>query len=447
MARRDNEVAVIGSLVIDGDCAVEIDRAGLSADDFEDHDCKLAFEVIEELRQNNAPFDPIIIAEDMAKRSPGDYVQFLLDAMAFTTTAANMAFYCEQVKDNANRQRFITALFDASSTANYGDWKAEADLVFEMLQDLKGPDRDIITGQMLNDSFLDYYEQAKEDPDSAYCRTGFEDLDRQFGGGMFKSEVYIIGARPGMGKTTLGINIAQNIVNRGGAVLFVSLEMSRQQIQAKRISLETGVRYTKLMAGRTDGAEEAKMMRWMAESINQPFFLTTKNMTVAEIGRHARQIKGLACVIIDYIGLISCAAESRQKPRYEQMTEISAALKAMAKMLAVPVLALCQLNRENTARSDKRPTMADLRDSGAIEQDAGAIILLHRPDYYQAKDAEEKRPEMESIELNVAKNRHAEPGVVRMWWNGNVGKILQPVKDEQGRPVQQQITDEEELPF
>jgi replicative DNA helicase len=160
-------------------------------------------------------------------------------------------------------------------------------------------------------------------------------------------------------------------------------------------------------------------------------------MTVGEIGRKARQIGNVSCIIIDYMGLISCSDDSRQKPRYEQLTEISAALKATAKALNIPILALCQLNRESTTRSDKRPTMADLRDSGAIEQDAGAIILLHRPDYYTIKESGET-PEMEEIELNVAKNRHAEPGIVRMWWHGNVGKISMKATEQ---------AELEELPF
>lgn len=423
MARYDSELAVIGSLMIDSACAVEIDRTGLIADDFEDRKCRLAFEVVESFRQSGIPFDPIIIADKMARLEPGDYTDFLAGAMAFTTTAANMAYYCQQVKDAADRQRFINLLFETSTSASYDDWKADAELISRTLLEMQSRENAVLSTETLGDTFLRYYTDAKTDPENAYCRTGFADLDKQLGGGMFKSEVYIIGARPGMGKTTLGINIAQNIVNRGGAVLFASLEMSEQQIQAKRISLETGIRYTDLMTGRVSGGEEAQMHDWLIEDRGKPFFLTTRSLTVSEIGRYARSIPKLSCIIVDYIGLVSCSAESRQKPRYEQMTEISAAFKALAKMLRIPVLALCQLNRENTTRSDKRPTMADLRDSGAIEQDAGAIILLHRPEYYRTQEDDAEKPEMEVIELNVAKNRHAEPGLVRMFWHGNVGKI------------------------
>ena len=438
MAQFNDEASVIGSIMIDSRCMVEVDKVGLAAEDFSIDIYRLMFEIIEELRQAGKPFgDPTLISEELAKRRPGeDWFSLLHDILIYTTTAANAGLYCQSVKDKANRRHFVDILTNASLTANYGDWKAEADAVYEALHDLKTYDTDILTGASLSDQFLDYYETAKKNPDSAYIKTGFADLDRQLGGGMFRSEVYIIGARPGMGKTTLGINIAQNIINSGGSVLFVSLEMSAPQIQAKRISLETKIRYTDLMAGRITPAQEFTVFDWLADNKAKPFYLTTNPATVGEIGRKARQIGNISCIIVDYIGLISCQAESRQKPKYEQMTEISGALKMMAKALNIPILALCQLNRESTTRSDKRPTMADLRDSGAIEQDAGAIVLLHRPDYYAIKESGEA-PELEEIELNVAKNRHAEPGLVKMWWHGNIGRIS----------MQSKTTEEEELPF
>lgn len=449
MARFNNECAVIGSVCLANtrisEILEEIDKAGLTAEDFESSICRTAFEVIEQLRADGVPVDPVVIADKMSELTPGDHVKFLGDCMVYATTPANMATYCALVKDGSVRQRYIDTLIRSAERASLGDWKAEAATVWETLQQLKTTDTALMSGEVLTESWIDYFEQVREDPEAAYCRTGFVDLDRQLGGGMFRSEVYIIGARPGMGKTTLAINIAQNVIRRGGSVLFVSLEMSEQQIMAKRLSLETNIPYTSLMTGRINDQEERTMRAWLAGQKNQPFFLTTRNSTTGDIARRARQIQNPSLIIVDYIGLISCSEESRSKPRYEQMTEISASLKALAKTLRIPVLALCQLNRENVSRGDKRPTMADLRDSGAIEQDAGAIILLHRPDYYEQKDAEAERPEMESIELNVAKNRHAETGVVRMWWNGNIGKLMQQSwRDE--KPAAK-VKEGDELPF
>ena len=451
MAKRNNELAVIGSVLIDSACLVEIDKYGVCLSDFDDPLCKLAFQSVERLRERNEPVDVVLVTAEMNRQEPGYYDEFVKETFVAAANVANAGLYCKALKDDVCRKRLIDTLDDALNNANYGDWRAIADTVFETVQGIKTSDSDVMTGEALADTFLDYFDLVREDPDNAYCRTGFKDVDDQLGGGMFKSEVYVIGARPGMGKTTLGINIAQNIINRGGSVLFVSLEMTAQQIQAKRISLETNIRYTEIMAGRITADEERTMRSWLNKNHSAPFYLITKPVTVGEISRHARRIENLTCVIIDYIGLVSCADESRNKPRYEQMTEISASIKAMAKMLGVPVLALSQLNRENTQRSDKRPTMADLRDSGAIEQDAGAIILLHRPDYYESKDTNEPRPEMELIELNISKNRHAEPGLVKMWWNGNYGRISMMAREHQEAhelvPIPATVMEEGELPF
>ena len=430
MARRNEELSVIGALLIDPKTIENVDRSGLCADDFADPAARLAFETIQALRAGGEKIDPLVLNDRMTKAGETDYTALIAEALKTTPTAANIGEYCRIVKDAAERAKFAEAVSRASEAAFYGNWRAEADNMLSLLQTMSGGENaDVMGSEELGTAFADYYEQVKANSEAAYCKTGFQDLDRQLGGGMFKSEVYIIGARPGMGKTTLAINIAENIVNSGRPVLMVSMEMTAQQIAAKRISVETGISYTSLIAGNIKGGEEAQMQDWLVESKSKPFFLTTRSdLTVAEIGRRARQVPDLACLIIDYIGLVPVPQSSQQKPRYEQMTEISAGIKALAKSLNIPILALCQLNRENTSRQDKRPTMADLRDSGAIEQDAGAIILLHRPEYYQQN--EEESHGIEEIELNVAKNRHAEPGVVRFYWNGTVGRISQIAREE-----------------
>lgn len=430
MARRNEELSVIGALLIDPKTIENVDRSGLCADDFADPAARLAFETIQALRADGEKIDPLVLNDRMSKAGETDYTAMIAEALKTTPTAANIGEYCRIVKDAAERAKFADAVSKASEAAFFGNWRAEADNMLSLLQTMSGGENaDVMGSEELGEAFADYYEQVKENPEAAYCKTGFQDLDRQLGGGMFKSEVYIIGARPGMGKTTLAINIAENIVNSGRPVLMVSMEMTAQQIAAKRISVETGISYTSLISGNIKGGEEAQMQDWLVESKSKPFFLTTRSdLTVAEIGRRARQVPNLACLIIDYIGLVPVPQSSQQKPRYEQMTEISAGIKALAKSLNIPILALCQLNRENTSRQDKRPTMADLRDSGAIEQDAGAIILLHRPEYYQQN--EEESHGIEEIELNVAKNRHAEPGVVRFYWNGTVGRISQIAREE-----------------
>ena len=277
------------------------------------------------------------------------------------------------------------------------------------------------------EAWQEHYDKVCNNPDYAYCRTGFPLLDKKLGGGMFKQGLYIVGARPGMGKTTLGINIADNIAKAGKLVLFISLEMSRTQIMSKRIAREGGINYTLLMAGGLSDNGKQAAQDAVEVLKGRPFLLTDKSgLTAADIGQMARQVSGLGAVVIDYFGLIKATEEDAPKPRYEQMTDISADLKALAKRLKIPMLVLCQLNRENMNRGkDKSPTLSDLRDTGAIEQDADAVILLHRPEYYsdETKTANYAPPERENINLIVAKNRHGETGTVTMQWRGRTGEI------------------------
>jgi len=441
-----NEIAVVGSLLISPEVLPIIEKYGLTPENFSVDECRAVMAAAYKLRDEQKPIDVVTLGQYAADVSGMDLSQWLIEAMQITPTAAHIESYCEIVKREAKRRSLRTALSNAAIDIAYGDAREIADSVAgEILRFNDGEQNTIITGGALRESFLSYYKQAKEDPDSAFCRTGIQALDAQLGGGLFRSEVYVIGARPGMGKTTLGINIAQNVVNMGKRVLFVSLEMTEEQIQAKRIAYETGLAYTDLLTGRLPSYSEATMLDCLDRLDNESFFLTTRSdMTVGEIQRIARQIENLDLIIIDYMGLMPVPIEAKAKPRYEQMTEISAGIKSIAKTLNLPILALSQLNRENTMRSDKRPTLSDLRDSGAIEQDAGGVILLHRPEYYEQRENAEQK-EAEEIELNVAKSRHSSPGLVRMIWSGSNGRIAQ--KDEQNAESRTEWAEGDELPF
>ena len=451
------EGSVIGSLLISPESLEEIEQAGLTKDDFIDERCRCVLDVICELRDTQGVMDPVSICAEASTRGYGDLTVWIANVMQNTPTAANVKEYCRIVKQESRRRKIQQLFSDAAFNVEIKDYQTEIETVISTLQKIEQDNAGAIyKNQDLYTQFIDFYQKTKLNPENAYCRTGYQYLDLQFGGGMFKSEVYVIGARPGMGKTTLGINIAENVVKTGKAVLFVSMEMTKEQITAKRIAIESGLSYTSLMTGRLTEEQELTMIDIANLQCKRPFFLTTRsNLTVRDIARCARQIPDLSLVIIDYLGLVCVPQESQKKPRYEQMTEISAGIKALAKALNIPVLALSQLNRENTQRSDKRPTMSDLRDSGAVEQDAGAVILLHRPEYYEQKEqtvSDLDSPDdswyqvPEEIELNVAKNRHHSPGVVHMMWDGRTGRILSKAVGPQQAP-RRTISEEEELPF
>lgn len=445
MQTSQNEISVIGSLLISPEVLPIIERYGLGPDDFEVRECRAVIQAAFWLRDHGKPVDITTLGYYAGEQTGGDLSHWMVEAMQLTPTAANVEEYCRIAKLEATRRKYREILGDAADNMVYGDWQQEVDNVWQALQQYKdGASDNVLTGDALSDCFLGYYQRAKDSPDNAFCRTGIQVLDAQLGGGLFKSEVYIIGARPGMGKTTLGINIAQNVVSMGKNVLFISLEMTEEQIQAKRISCVTGLPYTELMTGRIPSYEESRIMEALPRMHSENLFLVTQSgTTVGDILRTARQIENLALIIIDYMGLMPVPPNMQAKPRYEQMTEISAQIKAVAKTLDLPILALSQLNRENTMRSDKRPTLADLRDSGAIEQDAGGVILLHRPEYYVQKE-DKPANETEEIELNIAKSRHSAPGLIKMLWSGTNGRISQKEDDGEQNRI---IYEEGELPF
>ena len=445
------EIAVIGCLLIEQKLLADIERAGIVADDFGDTTCQAIYRAALKLRDEGQRIDPVTVgAEAVRFGAAQDLTAWMHDTMETVPTLNNLAVYCGLVKRESKRRRLQALFDDAVMGVSYGDYTGAVETVMQGIGEICGGEvsGDIADGDALSVRFEDYYKRVKAHPGEAFCETGFDELDAQLGGGMFRSEVYIIGARPGMGKTTLGINIAEQVASNGRAVLFVSLEMTADQIMAKRIAL-CGLEYTRIMTGRLNADEEEQMEQTIAKIRERPFYLTTRSgLCVAEIQRLARQVRDLQLVIVDYLGLIAPNEGSQSKPKYEQMSEISAGIKALAKGLNVPVLALAQLNRENMQRKDKRPTMSDLRDSGAIEQDAGAIILLHRPEYYETHEPGVEVV-TEDIELNVAKNRHHTPGMVRMAWSGGFGRIVSKgdaVMERKPEPVQL-VDDEGGLPF
>lgn len=407
---------------------LEIIEATLTPADFEDDVCRAAYLASLSLRDDKKPIDAVLIGDELRKQTGENATGWLVELMQNTPTAANVESYIRLVKEDANKRRLLQiaeAINDGTdSQIDWHDIAAEA--VEQISEIADAASRDIVSSLDMASGWMDYYNKVVKNPDFAFCRTGYTSLDRMLGGGVFRKGMYIIGARPGMGKTTLGINIAENIAKRGSDVLFVSMEMDKVQIMAKRIANAGGISYSKLMNGQLADAGLTEAITTASMLSERPFSLVDKSkITVTDIGRVARQVKGVSAVVVDYLGLIKPEDVKSNKPRYEEMTEISADLKALAKLLGIPIIVLCQLNRENSSSSDKRPQLQHLRDSGAIEQDADGVILLHRPEYYSKDKLEDGYvpPDVEAIELIVAKNRHGETGLVKLSWRGVTGEI------------------------
>lgn len=412
------ENSIIGALFLDDGCLETVARI-VEPGDFENSTARSAYSAMLWLREQGRQIDPVTVLDCMGGTS--DQLAYVSSVMEVAATAAGIEEHCRVLKAQSKRRKLEAIADGIREGAFLGQqWdKLAADAAQEIAA-LGSEGTRATSGKTAATNWAKHYLQTKSDPEAACCRTGYKRLDAILGGGMFNGEVYILAGRPGMGKTTQGIGIAERVAADGRKVLFVSLEMSTNQITAKRVAMVAGLSYTQVLGGRLAPGEEAEAFSVVATIGDRPFYVADTAATVRDVERYANGIDGLSLIVIDYLGLIR--SDMVNEKRYEEMTRISADLKALAKKLNRPILVLAQLNRENTQRSDKRPTMSDLRDSGAIEQDAAGVILLHRESYYKPG---EEAPEAEEIELIIAKNRHAAPGTLRMMWHGTTGQITE----------------------
>ena len=278
----------------------------------------------------------------------------------------------------------------------------------------------LLTGLDIASAFYDFRDQIS----GKIVKTGLQSIDDTLGGGMLPSGFYILAARPGCGKTALALQIAGNVAEHGGAVLFVSLEMDVSQLQARRLSSRTGISATRLLLDENLSAEEWQRVQAANVGLSRlPLYANGKEgCSVLDVRSMARKVKGLSLVVVDYLGLLR--PERSRSSRYEEITAISNSLKTLARSLKVPVLCLAQLNRASEQRADKTPGLADLRDSGAIEQDADAVLLMHRPDMY---GKESERGDLVFVSTQIAKNRHAGTAAFELGFNLQTGRFI-PVK-------------------
>ena len=279
----------------------------------------------------------------------------------------------------------------------------------------KGESRDSLEhiGTVLYKVFDRLNELAASDSAIPGLSTGLRDLDVKING-LNKSDLLLIAARPAMGKTSFALNIGLNVAKKySSTVAIFSLEMSREQLAMRLLSGESFVDSKKLMTGKLEDEEWSKLTM-AATSLSQTDIRVDDNpaITVAEMNAKLRRVENLGLVIIDYLQLMTGSGYGKQSEnRVQVVGEISRSLKIMAKELNVPVICLSQLSRAVESRQDKRPIMSDLRESGAIEQDADVIMFLYRDDYYN-ENSEEKNV----AECIVSKNRHGETGTVKLQW-------------------------------
>ncbi len=404
------EQSVIGSILIDArclpvveellrpeDCALEADRA--------------LYQAALDLRREGRPIDPNTVLAQARRRGTAVDSTYVLQLMEITPTAANVREYVAITRDQALRRGLLSMAEDCKLMLEGHD--DTQDIISGLAQQLdalqqEGVSQDLVTPDQAAMAFYAHRDAVNSGIASGYVCTGYQDLDDLLGGGLLSGGMYVLAARPGMGKTTLALNIIDRQARRGLPVLFVSLEMDQEQIQAKRLSRECGISSHKLLMGPLDDEECQRVAETMEALRAMPVYLNAKPAaTVSQIEMMGRKVKGLGLVVIDYIGKVAPEKRGRRSSRYEDVTEISGDIKTMARRLKVPVLALCQLNRGLILRQDPTPQLSDLRDSGSIEQDADGVIFLHREDYYSPEGREFRISSMRTI---VAKNRHGPTG-------------------------------------
>ena len=415
------EQAVLGSMLIDARCVPEvIDQ--LRVDDFYVKQNREIYETIYSMFNYSLTIDPVTVLENMKQNGVYDENTsrgYLLQLMDTTPTAANVKEYIGILKDKTLLRRVaetageLTVLIQQGTETGQDVLEAAEQRIYAIRQGRAAQGLTPIS-QVLLDVYARLEELAASDSAIPGLSTGLTDLDRAISG-LNKSDLILLAARPGMGKTSMALNILLEAGKKSGKnVVFFSLEMSREQLALRLISSECFVDNKKLVTGNLAPEDWEKIMV-ATESLNRSHILIDDDSTVsvADILAKCRRVDNLGLVIIDYLQLMQSAGGRQYsgENRQQVVSDISRALKIMAKELDVPVLCLSQLSRANESRSDKRPMLSDLRESGAIEQDADIVMFLYREGYY---DKETLNPNL--AECIIAKNRHGETRTVELQW-------------------------------
>ena len=415
------EQSVLGSILIDSRCVADIIGI-LKPEDFFLPQNREIYETVYTMFNFSESIDPVTVLEKMRQLgvyhdNTRDYVQQLME---ITPTAANAVRYANIVKDKA----MLRGLADASSDIAelvYDQVGTPAEILESAEKKIyalrKGDTGDSLEhiGVTLHKVFDTLTELSQSDSAIPGLSTGLNDLDKKING-LNKSDLFLIAARPAMGKTAFALNIALNVAKKyNKTVACFSLEMSREQLTMRLLANESFVELGKLLTGKLSEEEWTKLAMASA-ALSQTDLRVDDNpsITVAEINAKCRRLDNLGLVVIDYLQLMQGSGYGKASDnRVNVVSDISRSLKIMAKELNVPVICLSQLSRGPEGRTDKRPMLSDLRESGAIEQDADEVIFLYRDEYYH-EDTEEKGV----AECIVAKNRHGEVGTVKLQWVG-----------------------------
>ncbi len=430
------EQAVVGAMLMDRD-AILTSSEILVGEDFYQTAYGVIFDAVVEIFNEGKPVDLITLQERLKEKDvPAEIssLEFVRDLVTAVPTSANVKYYAQIVADKAMMRRLIKQNDEISNMCYLGKEPTEAILevaekkVFDLVQKRGGGDYVPIKEVVMN--ALGKIEAASKTSGSVTgVPTGFLDLDYKLAG-LQPSDLVLVAARPSMGKTAFVLNIAQHVAFKANkAVAIFSLEMSKEQLVNRLFALEGQVDAQSLRTGNLKDEEWEKLIE-SAGIIGKSKMIIddTASISISELRSKCRKYKlehGLDLIIIDYLQLMTGRVGGRSESRQQEISEISRSLKALARELNVPVVALSQLNRGVELRTDKRPMLADLRESGAIEQDADVVMFIYRDDYYN-KDTELKNV----AEIIIAKQRNGSLGTVELTWLPQYTKFANYLKQQ-----------------
>lgn len=416
------EQSVIGAILLDSDAIITVSEL-LLPEDFYTLQFKTLYNGMLSLYQEGKPIDPVTLQNKLREQEVPEElcsVEFISNILSSVPTSANVKYYAEIVKDKAVLRRLIRV---TESIAN--DCYQDTEDLNVLLDNTERQIFDVVQNRSTSD-FVPIKQIALETLESIQnaaktvgsvtgISTGFYDLDSRTAG-LQKSDLILIAARPSMGKTAFVLNIAETVAMRNNtSTAIFSLEMSRIQLAKRLISMNSKVDSQHMRVGNLADEEWGKITESTILLGESPLVIDdTPGITIAELRSKCRKMKienNLGLVIIDYLQLMSGSGGRRNESRQQEISDISRSLKALAREIDCPVIALSQLSRAVESREDKRPMLSDLRESGAIEQDADVVMFIYRDDYYH-KDSEDKG----IAEIIIGKQRNGPTCTVKLKW-------------------------------
>jgi replicative DNA helicase len=410
----DAERSVLGALLLHSDAVVDVTFQ--TPDDFYLPRHQLIYTTILTAYNSRHATDPIVVGEELSRGGRLDEVgghALLMDLMEGVITAAGIVYHAEIVREKAIQRRLLETCLDVARRAYDNELDAKELLdeaerqIFEIARQDKAGEA-VSIADVLQSTFERIDRLREREGRLTGLGSDYYDLD-DLTGGLQPGELIIIAARPSMGKTTLALNLTERVASQGAAVGFFSLEMSNQQVIQNMLCCRAQIDGQAMRRGRITDQQYKRLQEEAARLYETPIYVDdTPGISITQLRAKCRRLKqkhDIGIVVVDYLQLMS--GGGRFESRQQEISAISRGLKSIARELSVPVIALSQLNRDVENRDDHRPRMSDLRESGAIEQDADVIILLHRDDYY--KPTEENAGLAQII---IAKQRNGPTGEV-----------------------------------